>query len=367
MRKSQELSEFDRGSIVGCHFCGKSVREIAVILQKPKSSKRVVKQNRKSSLVEISQGFQSSSGVSVSSRTVPRELKNLGFHGRAATLKPNITPQNRLQRCRDHRHWTVDMWKTVLWKDESRFTVWQSDGRVWVWRMPVERFFSDCIVSTVKFGGGSIMVWGCFSSFDLGPSVPVIGNIKSEMYVDILDNAALPSLWQYFGEGPFLFQQDNCAIHTSRLPQTWFDEMGVQKLDWRSQSPDLNPIEHLWDELEHILRSRPNQPSSLQTLASAVMDAWKEIPMVTYQKLVESLPKQELFPVIGEFVGVVGGQQLVFLERHKTCSIGFMSGKLAGHSTRTIPSSKRKSSTRLAPCGLQLSSIKMKSSPIAAA
>ncbi|GFU73187.1 hypothetical protein TNCV_4118081 [Trichonephila clavipes] len=51
----------------------------------------------------------------------------------------------------------------------------------------------------------------------------------------------------------------------------------------------------------------------------------------------------------------------------QTCSIGFMSGKHADHSIRTIPSSKKKSYTRLVRCGLQLSSIKMKSSPIAAA
>ncbi|GFV90660.1 hypothetical protein TNCV_2223761 [Trichonephila clavipes] len=88
MSKSKELSELDRGRIVGYRLCGKSVREIADILQKPKSSvsdvivkwkrrgsekaekrtgrpkilgkrsritlKRVVKQTRKSSLVEIS-------------------------------------------------------------------------------------------------------------------------------------------------------------------------------------------------------------------------------------------------------------------------------------------------------------------------
>ncbi|GFT85202.1 uncharacterized protein TNCV_496591 [Trichonephila clavipes] len=51
------------------------------------------------------------------------------------------------------------------------------------------------------------MVWGCFSWFGLGPLVPVIGNMNSEMYVDILDNTTVPTLYQYFGEGPFLFQQ----------------------------------------------------------------------------------------------------------------------------------------------------------------
>ncbi|GFX72496.1 hypothetical protein TNCV_4060931 [Trichonephila clavipes] len=51
----------------------------------------------------------------------------------------------------------------------------------------------------------------------------------------------------------------------------------------------------------------------------------------------------------------------------QTCSIGFMSGEHAGHSIRRIPSSKNQSSTNLARCGLQLSSIKVKSSPIAAA
>ncbi|GFV79761.1 uncharacterized protein TNCV_1725861 [Trichonephila clavipes] len=136
MGKSNELSECDRGNIVGCHLCGKSVHKIADILQKPIStvSDVIVKRKRRGSeTAEKRMEFQSSPGISVSSRTVRRELKNFGFHGRAAAHKPNTTLLNakqRLQWCRAHRHWAVHMWETVLWSDESRFTVWQSDGRV---------------------------------------------------------------------------------------------------------------------------------------------------------------------------------------------------------------------------------------------
>jgi hypothetical protein len=41
---------------------------------------------------------------------------------------------------------------SILWSDESRFTIWQSNGRIWVWRMPGKRYLFEYIVPTVKFG-----------------------------------------------------------------------------------------------------------------------------------------------------------------------------------------------------------------------
>ena len=79
------------------------------------------------------------------------------------------------------------------------------------------------------------------------------GNLIATTYNDIQDISELPTLWQQFGEGPFLFEHDNAPMIKVRFTQKWFVEMGVEELDWSAQSPDLNPIEHLWDGLEHRL------------------------------------------------------------------------------------------------------------------
>ena len=106
---------------------------------------------------------------------------------------------------------------------------------------------------------------------------------------DILDYLCF-WLWQQIGEGPFLLQHNNALVHKARSIHKWFLEMGVEELYWPAQSPDLNAIQHLWDELELQLHARPNHPTSVPDLTNA--HGWMEgSPQNMFQHLVESRPR----------------------------------------------------------------------------
>ena len=105
--------------------------------------KRVARKNHLSSVATLTTEFQTASGSNVSTLTVCLKLHEMGFHGRAASHKHNITMRDaklRLEWCKARRHWDLEQWKHVLWSVESRFTICQSDRVIWDWWMPGERY-----------------------------------------------------------------------------------------------------------------------------------------------------------------------------------------------------------------------------------
>lgn len=67
----------------------------------------------------------------------------------------------------------------------------------------------------------------------------------------------------------------------------WLSQFGLEEHDSSAHSPDLNPIQHIWDELEHRLKARPYRP--VADLTNVLVAAWEEIPAARFQKLVVSL------------------------------------------------------------------------------
>ena len=160
----------------------------------------------------------------------------------------------------------------------------------------------DCLVPTVKYGGGKIMVWGCFHASGVGILKLVTGHMDQHQYHSILTHSMMPELKRLTNEEPaaviWLFQHDNDPKHTAKRNKAYLESKkkeGKIKFDvlpWPSQSPDLNPIEQIWNKLKNALRDRVDKPTSLDQLFAFVQEEWHKLPKDFLCKLVNSLPRR---------------------------------------------------------------------------
>lgn len=230
--------------------------------------------------------------LDLSESTVNRRLHEAGLYGRHAAKKPQVSEKNRKARlafARKYVNWTADDWQKVLFSDESKFELFRTKGVTYVRRPIGTRNDVRYQVPTVKHGGGNVMVWGCFSASGTGPLFRIEETMTAVLYCDIIVDTMLPYARINMPRG-WLFQQDNDPKHTAGVVTQCFKRNKVRVLPWPSQSPDLNPIEHLWDELER--RAGAHKCSNLGELFDRLQREWTEIDQNTIDRLLESMPRR---------------------------------------------------------------------------
>ena len=95
------------------------------------------------------------------------------------------------------------------------------------------------------------MVWGCMGWEGVGRFAEVEGKMNADQYVSISEDNLLPSLEKLgFSAEDVIFQQDNDPKHTFIKATRWFEDNGINVLDWAPQSPDINPIENMWQHIK---------------------------------------------------------------------------------------------------------------------
>jgi len=225
-----------------------------------------------------------------SKKTIQRRLRELGLYGRRPACKPYVSEKNRktrLEFAKEHLNWTVKEWSNVIWTDESKFNLYGSDGIQYIRRPIAKRFDPQYMKPTVKHGGGNVMVWGAFSFRGIGPIHYVESIMTGESYKDILNNVFLPWARQTHGRS-FILQQDNDPKHTSGVVKAYVSNKRWNVLKWPSHSPDLNPIEHLWEVLQR--RCAHKHVTCKGQKFQILKQEWSKIDMHVAQTLIESMP-----------------------------------------------------------------------------
>ena len=131
------------------------------------------------------------------------------------------------------------MRNNILWSDETKIQLFGMNAKSHVWRKPGT-------IPTVKHGGGSIMLWGCFSVAGTGRLVRIQRMMNGVKYREILGENLLQSTQPQSEVLRFTFYQDNDSKHTDKTMWEWLWDKSLNVFEWPSQSLDLKLIKHLW-------------------------------------------------------------------------------------------------------------------------
>ena len=254
---------------------------------------REVSNNPMISAVDLAADIPSTSATNVHAECVRRVLRAAGYNSRIPRKKPFISSKNmdkRLKYALEHKDKSIDFWENVLFTDESKFNIFGYDGKQKVWRKKCQEMETKNLIPTVKHGGGSVMVWGSMASSGVGNLQFIDTKMDRFLYLNILKKNLKQSADKLHLKTNWTFQQDNDPKHTAHIVKDWLAKHIQNQLNHPPQSPDLNPIENLWDDIDR--RVRKHKISKKDDLKRILIEEWEKTSTSLTKTLVESMPRR---------------------------------------------------------------------------
>ncbi|GFV67660.1 transposable element Tcb1 transposase [Trichonephila clavipes] len=313
-RYFSQLREFERGLIIGMKTAGWSTRRVSGQVNRSecavrncweqwtregtharktgsgatrkttrKEDRRIVRQALVDSTVTRST-IRADVGVAIVPQPISRHHAEVYLKSKRPFRALPLTLQHRqlrLQWCQTKSMWNVTDWQKVVFSDESWFVL-RTDNRLRVWRRPGERYNSPHTVLRHTARTAGVMVWGAIAYDSRSTLIMMRGTLTVQRYVD---DILRPHLGPFLNGHPgTIFHQDNARPHTATVAGDLLRHF--QTLPWPARSPDLSPVEHVWDQLKRQMPSC----HSVHDLELAVQDLWAHLPQDNIRCLINSMP-----------------------------------------------------------------------------
>ncbi|GFT97899.1 transposable element Tcb2 transposase [Trichonephila clavipes] len=208
------------------------------------------------------------------------------------TVARRLTARWRSLWCREHRNWRDNEWRRVLYTDESRFSFSSDSHRILIWRERGSRNHPSNIIERDRYGGRGVLVWG---GIMLGSRTDLhifdAGSVNGTRYCNEI---LLPYVRLFRGAMglQFLFMDDNAPCHRTVAAEQLLESEDIERMDWPARSPDLNPIEHVWDFLGRRLAARTLPPVTIWENRLALQDEWAAMPQQLIDTLILSMGRR---------------------------------------------------------------------------
>ncbi|GFY26011.1 transposable element Tcb2 transposase [Trichonephila clavipes] len=287
----RHLDAFTRGRIIGKLEEGRSVTSGAAEFGIAHNDRYIVlkaRRNRRQTAGEIARHTTQATKRPISRFTVARKLHGGGLFARRPERCVPLTPAHRRRRslwCREHRNWRDNEWGRVLFTDENRFSLSSDSHRILIRRERGIRNHPSNIIERDRYGGRGVLVWG---GIMLGSRTDLhIFDAVSVNGTRYCNEILLPYVRLFRGAMglQFLFMDDNAPCHRTVAAKQLIESEDIERMDWPARSPDLNPIEHVWDFLGRRLAARTLPPVTIRELRLAQQAEWAAM----HQQLIDTL------------------------------------------------------------------------------